>query len=169
MNVLVKPFDLGMGSEIMELKGKLMWVRCVDLNKYGKWSLDLYPDPESLEKLRRLQAEGMKNVIKLDEDNQYHIQFSRPAQIEFKKGQAQSVTPPRIRDKDKQPLPENIRIGNGSDGIVAVEVYTHRIPNSEKRAKAVRLYGIEVHNLIPFETTEEGAVQTEDNTPKVPW
>lgn len=155
MNVLVKPFDRGQGSEIIELKGKLMWVRVNELNKYGKWSLDLYPDTESLEKLRRLQAEGIKNVMKMD-DNEYHMQISRPAQIEFQKGTVQSVNPPKIRDKDKQPLPDNIRIGNGSDGIVAVEVYTHRVPNSEKRAKAMRLYGVEVTNLIPFEVTEEG-------------
>lgn len=152
----VKPFDRGVNSSIMELKGKLMWCRLVELNKYGKWSLDLFPDTESLEKLRRLQAEGIKNVIKLDDEGSYHVQISRPAQIEFQKGHFQSVTPPKLRDKDKQPLPDNVRIGNGSDGVVAVEVYTHRVPNSEKRAKAMRLYGVEVHNLIPFEVTEEG-------------
>jgi hypothetical protein len=151
-----KPFDRGVNSEIIELKGKLMWVRVVELNKYGKWSLDLYPDKDSLELLRRLQAEGIKNVIKLDEEGQYHVQISRPSTVEFQKGNLQSVYPPKIRDKDKQPLPDNIRIGNGSDGVVAVEVYTHRVPNSEKRAKAMRLYGVEVHNLVPFEVTDEG-------------
>lgn len=152
----LKPFDRGQNSTIMELKGKLMWVRVVELNKYGKWSLDLYPDNESLEKLRRLQADGIKNVIKLDDEGQYHVQISRPASIELTKGQATSVTPVKVRDKDKQPLPENIRVGNGSDGVVAVEVYTHKVPNSEKRAKAMRLYGVEVHNLVPFEVTEQG-------------
>lgn len=152
----VKPFDRGAASTIMELKGKLMWCRLTELNKYGKWSLDLYPDTESLEKLRRLQAEGIKNVMKLDDEGQYHIQISRPAQIELQKGQVQSVTPVKVRTKDKQPLPDNIRVGNGSDGIVAVEVYTHRVPNSEKRAKAMRLYGVEVENLVPFEVTETG-------------
>lgn len=158
----VKPFDRGQNSTIMELKGKLMWCRLVELNKYGKWSLDLYPDAPSLEVLRRLQAEGIKNVIKLDDEGQYHVQISRPAQIELQKGQVQSVTSPKLRDKDKQPLPDNIRIGNGSDGVVAVEVYTHRVPNSEKRAKAMRLYGVEVHNLVPFEVTDQGFdVETE--------
>jgi hypothetical protein len=151
--VLAPPFDKGINSEILELKGKFMWVRVHDLNKYGKWSLELYPDNESLEKLRELQADGIKNVIKKDDEG-YHVQISRPAQVEFKKGQLQSVTPPRVRDKDKQPLPANIRVGNGSDGIVAVEVYTHRVPNSEKRAKAMRLYGIQLDNLVPFEVTE---------------
>lgn len=151
-----KPFDRGVNSQIMELKGKMMWCRLVELNKYGKWSLDLYPDKESLETLRRLQAEGIKNVIKLDDEGQYHVQISRPATVEFQKGQLQSVLPPKLRDKDKQPLPENVRIGNGSDGTVAIEVYTHRVPNSDKRAKAIRLYGVEVENLVPFEVTDEG-------------
>lgn len=154
--VEVKPFDRGVNSTIQELKGKLMWVRCNDLNKYGKWSLDLYPDQESLEVLRRLQAEGIKNVIKLDDEGQYHIQISRPAELELQKGTKISVAPPKLRMQDRSPLPENIRIGNGSDGVVAVEVYTHRVPNSDKRAKAMRLYGVEVHNLVPFEVTDEG-------------
>lgn len=152
--VMTAPFDKGTNSTIIELKGKLMWCRLVDLNRYGKWSLDLYPDHDSLEKLRELQAEGVKNVIKKDDDG-YHVQISRPATVEFSKGVVQSVTPPRVRDKDKQPLPSNVLVGNGSDGIVAVEVYTHRVPNSEKRAKAMRLYGVEVHNLVPFELTDE--------------
>lgn len=154
---ILEPFDRGKNSEILELKGKLMWVRCVDLNKYGKWSLDLYPDADSLEKLRELQADGVKNVIKKDDEG-YHVQISRPPTVEFQKGVVQSVTPPKIRDKDKLPLPENIRIGNGSDGIVAVERYKYKLPNSEKRVSAIRLYGIQVMNLVPFElSTEESS------------
>jgi hypothetical protein len=160
--VLTAPFDKGSNSTLMNLSGKLMWCRLTDLNRYGKWSLDLYPDNESLEKLRELQAEGVKNVIKKDDDG-YHVQISRPSTVEFQKGVVQSVTPPRIRDKDKQPLPANVLVGNGSDGVVTVEVYTHRVPNSEKRAKAMRLYGVEVHNLIPFELTEEKAQEENSN------
>lgn len=158
MNVLVAPFDKGQNSTMVDLKGKLMWCRIVDLNRYGKWSLDLYPDAESLEKLRELQAEGVKNVIKKDDEG-YHVQISRPPSLNFGRASEQSVTPPRIRDKDKQPLPANVLIGNGSDGTVTVEVYTHRVPNSEKRAKAMRLYGVTVENLIPFELTEEAPTE----------
>lgn len=158
MNTIAPPFDKGQNSTLMDFKGKVMWCRLVDLNRYGKWSLDLYPDHDSLEKLRELQAEGVKNVIKKDDDG-YHLQISRPPTVEFQKGVVQSVTPPRIRDKDKQPLPANVLIGNGSDGTVTVEVYTHRVPNSEKRAKAMRLYGVTLDNLIPFETTEESPAE----------
>lgn len=163
MNTLTAPFEKGQNSTMMDLKGKLMWCRLVDLNRYGKWSLDLYPDAESLEKLRELQAEGVKNIIKKDDDG-YHVQISRPPTIEFAKGAVLSVTPPRIRDKDKNPLPANVLIGNGSDGTVTVETYVHRIPNTEKRAKAMRLFGVTVDNLIPFESTEtpaEGGTTTE--------
>ncbi len=163
--VQTAPFDRGQNSHIIELKGKFDWVKAVELNKYGKWSLELYPDNDSLEKLRELQAEGIKNVIKKDDEG-YHLQISRPPTIEFQKGVVQSVVPPRVRDKDKQPLPSNIRIGSGSDGVVAVEIYTHRIPNTERRAKAMRLYGIEVHNLVPLEVNDIG-VDTE--VAQEPW
>lgn len=146
--MLVAPYSRGKNSEILQFKGKFTWCQLVNLNKYGKWSLNLYPDHEALEKIRELQAEGVKNVIKKDDDG-YYLQISRPAQIEFVKGQAQSVTPPVVRDKDKNALPNNVEIGDGSDGLVAVEVYSYKLPNTEKRSKAMRLYGIEVHNLVP--------------------
>lgn len=160
--ISIEPFDRGKNSELVKLKGKLMWVRCVELNKYGKWSLELYPDADSLEKLRELQADGIKNVIKKDDEG-YHVQISRPPTVEFTKGAVQSVTPPRIRDKDKLPLPANVRIGNGSDGIVEVERYKYKLPNSEKRVSAIRLYGVQVENLVPFELNVDEAQSENSN------
>lgn len=159
----IAPFDKSINSTIMEFQGKVTWARLVDLNKWGKWSLNLYPDNESLEKLRELQAEGVKNVIKKDDEG-YYLQISRPAQVEFKKGQVQSVTPPHVRDSNKQPIPNNIRIGDGSDCKIAVEVYSHKVPNSERRAKAMRLYGVEVINLVPSDYTPPEETEVEQ-----PW
>lgn len=142
-------FTRGQNSYDVELKGKVSWVRMVQPNKYDKWSLTLHPDTESLNIIRDLQAEGVKNVIKKDDDNQYYLQISRPTTVELRKGVKSGVTPPIITDMDGRPM-EGMAIGNGTDGTVICEVYSHPVPNSDKRAKALRLAGLKIENLVPF-------------------
>ena len=75
------------------LKGDLNWVRTGDLDhKFdnettkGKWSAQLLPDAESLEIIRDLQAEGLKNVLKKNDENRYFTNFSRVFQKTDKEG-----------------------------------------------------------------------------------
>src|ERR1700761_3013031 len=136
-----KTFDKGPNSELMKFKGKIEWAQIYDLNKFGKWSIEFYPDDESLERLRELQ---LKNTFKKSEEG-YHLQISRPPVIEFTKGVETMVTPVKTRMKDGSEVPG--RIGDGSDCEIACEVYQYKVPNSERRAKAMRLYGVEVENL----------------------
>lgn len=152
---MTEMFTKGQNSEDVKLKGKVSWVRGVQPNKFDRWSLNLHPDTASLERIRELQAEGVKNVIKKDEDG-YYLQISRPTTVEMRKGYKQPVTPPIIRGKDGASM-EGVAIGNGSDAIVTVEVYSHPVPNTDKRAKAMRWLELDVVDLIPFERPEESA------------
>ena len=142
-------FSRGGNSEDVYVKGKISWVRHITPNKWDKWSVTLHPDAESLEKIRDLQSEGIKNVIKKDDDG-YYVAFSRPTTIELRKGQVTGVTPPVVTHVDGTPM-EGVAIGNGSDGIVKLEVYTHPTPNGG-RAKAARWAALRIDNLIPFNT-----------------
>jgi uncharacterized protein YcgL (UPF0745 family) len=148
-----QPYDKGATSELVDFRGKVRYVQAVNLNKFGKWSIQFYPDNESLEALRKLQAQGIKNVMKIDDDG-YHLQISRPPQVEFQKGVITPLTAPKVRDKDKNPL-DGRTVGDSSDCIVTCEVYTHRVPNTDKRAKAMRFYGLTVLELVPREVPEE--------------
>lgn len=152
MNLQLQPFDRSNTSELINFKGKVRFVQAVDPNKFGKWSIQFYPDNESLEHLRDLQAQGIKNQMKKDEEG-YNIQISRPLSIEFQKGVATPVTPPKVRDKDKQPI-DGRSVGDGSDVIVTVELYTYKIPQSERRGKAIRFYGLTVQELVPKDIPE---------------
>jgi hypothetical protein len=148
-------FDIGKNSELQKFTGKVTWVRMVQLNKYDKWSLNFYPDRESLDRIRDLQAEGIKNVVKKDDDG-YFLQISRPSTVEFRKGVKTPVTQPRVTHSDGRSM-EDVAIGNMSSGVVTCEVYSHAVPNSEKRAKAMRLYGLEVTDLVPFVSDKEAS------------
>ena len=146
-------FDRGQNSELQDFTGKIKWARLVQPNKFDKWSVQFYPDDKSLERLRELQGEGLKNVFKKDEDG-WNVQLSRPTAVELRRGYKQPVTPPKVIDKDRVPL-EGVQIGNGTDATVTLEVYSHPVPNSDKRAKAARLYGVRVDNLVPFDPSSD--------------
>lgn len=141
-------------SEYVYLKGKASWVKHTKPDrKYvredgtgGFWDFVLYPDAESLEKVRELQAEGVKNVIKKDEDG-YYVRFRRPEYI-WQKGKLVEMHPPLVVNIDGSPLGDDL-VGNGSDVTAKIEVYKHKTPNGGK-AKAARWMSLRVDNLVPY-------------------
>ncbi len=139
-------FTRGKSSDDVYLQGKVSWVKHITPNQWDKWSLTLHPNTESLEKIRDLQAEGLKNVIKKDEDG-YYCSFSRPC-TKLMRGAVVGLTPPVVMDKDGNPM-DGVAIGNGSDGTVKLEVYQHATPGGGK-AKAARWVSLRIDNLIPF-------------------
>jgi hypothetical protein len=135
-------------SEYIFVKGKVSWVRYItpDL-QFNKWSVRLHPDEESLKILQTLQMDkAIKNQFKKDEDG-YYMQFSRPTERKIK-GKTIAMTPPVVLDKDGQPM-QDTAIGNGSDGIVKLEIYQHPTPTGGK-AYAARWDSLRIDNLIPF-------------------
>jgi hypothetical protein len=143
----------------------------------------LYPDAASLEKLRELQGEGVKNEIKKDDDG-WHVRLGRPAEIRLRNGTTKALTEPLVWDGSR-PLPDGSgfmpwdkskMIGDSSDVAVKVEVYEHRIPNQPgKKAKAMRWESLRVDNLVPVEGmelyTEEEKKSSGDfaSVPKITW
>lgn len=134
-------------SEDVYLQGKVSWVKYITPDPlYNKWSVTLHPDAPSLEKIRDLQAEGVKNVVKKDEDG-YYVSFSRPTERKIK-GKIIGMTAPVVLNSEGVPL-DGVAIGNGSDGTVKLEVYSHATPGGGK-AKAARWASLKIDNLIPF-------------------
>jgi hypothetical protein len=146
-------------NEYVYLKGKASWVQAHKINEFGKWSLMLHPDRESLDILRDLQADGVKNVIKKDDDG-YFVRLARPNEIKVK-GKIIGMVAPEVFDGTK-PLkdddgniigyyPFKEYVGNGSDVVVKMQVYQHGIPGQPgKKAKAIRWESLRVDNLIPY-------------------
>lgn len=148
------------GAEHLIVKGKCKWANRLFVPdvEYKKWSLVLYPDAESLEKIRDLQAEGMKNVLKKDEDG-YHVGFGRPTEKVIR-GKVVAFAPPVVVDSNEQPFAGPI--GNGSDVTIKLEVYSHPVPGTQKRAKASRIMSVRVDNLVPFEKEKDFTDEEKD-------
>ena len=160
-------------SEYTYIQGKTKWFRPNKLNEWGKWSHVLYPNDAGLEKIRDLQAEGVKNVLKKDEDG-YFISIGRNSEIKRKTDGAGvkmvGMAPPEVVDKEGKPL-RDVVVGNGSDVTTKVEVYSHGTPGGGK-AKAMRWVATRVDNLVEYKPEndqfpeEEKATRNLDKQPE---
>jgi hypothetical protein len=144
------------------LRGKAKWAKFFKPDmKFapGSWSVDLYPDSESYNKILELKKEGIKNVLKKDDDG-YYMKFSRPVSKVGKNGRIRAFTPPEVLDNnnkgpDGYPLPLRVEgIGNGSDIMIKLDQYFYTDPYKNE-SSAVRLESALVYELVPFETKRD--------------
>lgn len=137
-----------MAEKDVYLSGKAKWVKTSQPNKFGDWSLDLYPLPESLTIVKDMKAQGLKNALKRDADGDGDFMtFKRPTQKVIR-GKLQGFAPPLVVEEDgKTPL--TVYVGNGSDVTICLEVYG---PGNKNGGWGIasRLKSIKVHNLVPF-------------------
>lgn len=139
-------------SDYIWLQGKAKWAKLSAPDKYGNWSIQVYPTPKSLEEFRALKEKrNLLNQEKRDDDGSYFI-FRRPTQ-KMMRGKVVGFAPPEVLKADgESPLRESI-IGNGSDVTVKVEVYGYTPPGASKQSYATRLNSVRVDNLVPFSNT----------------
>jgi hypothetical protein len=145
-------------TEFKYLQGKVSWFRAKTANKWNKYSVQLHPDAKSLEIIRDLQAEGLKNNLKKDEDG-YYCNFTRPVTKEYKSGKIIAFTPVEVFDMQGQPY--DGAIGNGSDATLKIEVYEHETPGGGK-AKAARWVSARIDTLVPYEVERDADPWTKD-------
>lgn len=142
-------------TEIIKVRGKGKWIKHNAPNEWNKWTHVLYPDSQSLDKIRELQGQGIKNQVKKDDDGWY-VTFSRPTTI-TNKGKVSPMSPPIVTDAMGKSL-TGVSIGNGSDLTTTLEVYAHAVPGSDKKAKAARWQSTVVDTLIPYGSETESEV-----------
>lgn len=147
-----------MAEKIYEyFPGKADWLNWTTPDpQYNKYTQKFYPKPEALEKLRLWQAKGVKNNIKIDDENQWFVNLGRPHSREYTRrdGSKYIVTlgPPKVTDNDGKELPPGTKIGNGSDVINKCEFYQHNTPGGGK-SYAMRWEATRIVNMVPYEPT----------------
>jgi len=144
-------------TRIYFIQGKCKWFRNKTVNQWDKYSHQLYPDQKGMEILRELQAEGMKNVIKKDDDGWY-INFGRPVVKETASGKKIGFEPPEVFDKDGVPF--DGLVGNGSDITTKIEVYPYDFKGN--KGIGVRWVSSRVDNLVPYEMDRDASEETKD-------
>lgn len=164
-------------QEYIFLEGFFKWVRWETPDQeYRKYNAVIYPTPESLEIVRDLQSEGIKNVVKKDDDG-YYVAFGRPHAKE-RKGRPDIIFGPvklfdgtkKREDGSFEEFPSGTQVGNGSTGIMKLEVYEHPVPGGNNRkAKAARLVSIRIDELIPYSkaSMSDGELHAQEGMDKV--
>lgn len=135
-------------TEEVFLKGKFKHMHHLRPNpRYpDKWNTLLYPDEESIQKIKDLKKQGVQNQLKMDDDG-WHINFSRPLERKWS-GQVEAMEKPKVIFKDGTPC--EVSVGNGSDGVISLEVYSHKTDRPGEYKKAARWKGARLDNFIPF-------------------
>lgn len=128
--------------------GKARWCFTRKLDQNGEWSVDFYPNAESRLVIEGLIKDGIKNQLKKDDNDEYHIRFRRHPQKQGKDGRVIQFDPPETLNADGT-LCTDI-IGDGSDITLRLEVYGGKNPFGSGTYKAARLGGIKVQNLVPY-------------------
>lgn len=137
-------------EEEVFIKGKIKWCKHLQpdfqFDAAGKWSVVLYLEGVELDKARELQAQGIKNTIRKDDDGWY-ITLSRKCSYEVR-GKHVGRTPPEVFRMDgEHKIPLDVRVGNGSDGIAKCILWSSpNFPGKNLRWEALR-----VDHLLEYE------------------
>jgi hypothetical protein len=126
-------------------KGKCKFARLQQPDDQYGWGMKFYPDQDSLDRFKSWQAKGIKNELKRDDDGDFFY-LRRPYRKERKNGPDIYFTKPVILNKEN--LPIDTMIGDGSDLIAKAEIYEYKFQN--KPGKAMRLAGVKIENLVPY-------------------
>jgi hypothetical protein len=134
------------------VSGKAKWVCAHKPNQYGDYKMDLYPDEQSLSKIMKWKEEGLKNVIRKDDDGAV-IAFKR-ASSKLIRGKVVGFGPPEIIDAEGKPTP-HVQVGNGSDVTVRINIYRFNGPTGSKPGIATRWDALRIDNLVPYNASKD--------------
>ena len=148
-----------MATEVIYFTGKGAYINAHKINQWGKWDMKLYPDVAGIELFKKLQEEkGIQNELSKDDEG-WFIRLGRKANITVR-GKLVGQQPPMVFD-GRKPLPGGgyapllEPIGNGSDVLAKVEVYSFNTPRGGK-GHAMKWAAVRVDNLVPFDNASIG-------------
>jgi hypothetical protein len=142
-------------NEDVYIQGKTKWFRPDKPDHQfppPRWSHVIYPNAASLDIIRGLQARGLKNVLKKDDDG-YYMTFSRKTERSVK-GKLMGMQPPAVFEADGTTPFKGGLVGNGSDVTTKLQVYEHSTPSGNK-AVAARWESTRIDHLIPYEAKRD--------------
>lgn len=145
-------------TEDLMMTGKFKYMKHLrpDPRYPDKWATLFYPDEQSMPELLALKKKGIMNHLKMDDDGQY-MNFSRPLEKTWA-GKKEALTPPRVVDKEGQPV--EVLVGNGSDGVIHLEIYQFQDKQRPGFFKhAARWKGARIDNLIKYDPNPDYSPQ----------
>lgn len=129
-------------SKFHYFTGPCKWAKVYDPDEYNgerKWKIDVFLNKNEI---KSLKESGLKLKVKEDEEGLKFVTFSRPVVKEIK-GEMVDFDPPKVLDKDHNPITD--LIGNGSLVTAKVLVYNSAMGPGH------RLEAVRVDNLVSYD------------------
>jgi hypothetical protein len=154
-----------MATKIVKYTGLVKWAKLFPTNVNKGWddddkgpfaSIDFsFDDPDEA---KAFKAEKTKKEFKEDEENgRSYVQFRRYTEnLKYPKFGGC----PRVADKDNNPWPEKVLIGNGSKATIWVQVY-----ETKNGRKGTRLEAVRIDDLVPYESGNKDDMNPNDEIP----
>lgn len=144
-----KDFTKPRNTEVY-VQGKAKWFKADRVNKFGKWSHDLYLDAESYNTMKAIKAlvGAPKNIIRKDDDG-YVMTFSRDPSNKWSKDA------PRVFQADGTTPLIGTPVGNGSDITTKLEHYWWANKTGFGYSSALRWVSSKVDNLVAYEPDKD--------------
>lgn len=126
-------------TETVYLTGKAYWAKLIEPDaKYKNWTLDLYPDEESLELYKQT---GMTQELRENDKGEIYIKFRRPTSRVIKEDLVKFDPPAVWLDKK----PYTGLIGNESEVTIKVSYY------DTFKGVGHRLDAVRINKLVEFD------------------
>ena len=156
-----------MATKTIELTGTLEWAKLFegnrdngeyDIETDGATTVDLIMDDKTL---KAMKDAGIRKSAKESEGG-YRVKFKRPWKDKFDREWA--AGPPKVFGPDGSEWDDGALIGNGSVGVVFVDVY------DTKMGKGCRLNGVQVIDHVSFEGSggQSAGIKPRDYTKDTP-
>lgn len=117
-------------GEIKKIEGTMDWIKChpdfpEEYDGKRSWSVIIHPTKDSLETVRDMQADGIKNVVKRgDAPGDYYVKFSRKCEKVNKAGKVlEKFEAPKVYMPDGSIFDNKKLLGNGCEGYLNVDFY----------------------------------------------
>lgn len=132
------------GSDPVFVRGLVKFAKLGAPDQWGKNSVRIYPNQETMPRVHKLISEGIKNSLTRDDDGQYSIVFSRPKTIKTKTKGEVELEPVIITDENDM-ISDDSYLPDGTECTLKLETYGGRSPTGFGSYKAARLAQIKVH------------------------
>lgn len=129
---------MALKGELRKLEGRLEWIKChpdfpEEYKGKHSWSVTLHPTKDSLEIIRDMQADGIKNIVKKgNEPGDYFVKFSQKTAKINKAGKTtETYTAPKVFNPDGSVFDQKKMLGS-CEGYIEVDFYEHPIQGGDK-------------------------------------
>jgi hypothetical protein len=141
------------------VRGIANWAFTNRPDNYEHYTITLDVDEDFISVLRDNKVKAQVKEIEHDKEKEVH-DADKTYQFKFTRKDGTPIPPPTVVDSKRNPLPDGLLIGNGSDVIVQYGLIPY--DDSGTKRKRIELDAVQVLNLVPYKSDRKLEFGDED-------